>query len=131
MAISFPQTSDIFSLSFSVSPFALRHCGDKISIPFLPPLLPPSMPGQEVRTTGTEERRERETIRKMGTKEDIKRKRRAPERDVKTTNERRAESDRQRKKEDSKTKTAKYNGSGAREKKKNTASGQDADLWRE
>lgn len=62
MAISFPQMSDIFSLSlfFPVSTSTIRHCGDKISIPFPPLLLLPSTAGQEVRTTGTGERRERE-----------------------------------------------------------------------
>lgn len=53
-----------FSLSLSVSPSALRRCGDKISIPFPPLLLPPLTAGQEVRTTGTEERRERKRNKK-------------------------------------------------------------------
>lgn len=73
MAISFLQTSAIFSLFLSPSQ-PLRRCGDKISIPF-PPLLP-STAEQEVKTKGTEGEEERgeETERKMLTKEDIGRK---------------------------------------------------------
>lgn len=71
MAISFLQTSAIFSLSLSPSlTQPLRRCGDKISIPF-PPLLP-STAEQEVKTKGTEGEEERgeEAERKMLTKED-------------------------------------------------------------
>lgn len=108
------------SLSFSIPSPALRRCGDKISIPFPPLLLPPSTAGQEVRTTGTKERRERdrETKRKMGTKEDIKRKKgkKRLSETWRQRNKQRAECDRQRETSDSKTKTARCNEREQKEK---------------
>lgn len=63
-----------------------------------------------MRTTGTEERRDaQKQEEKTGTKEDIKRKRKKPERHSKATNKQRAECDRERKRGDCETKTARCN----------------------